>query len=373
MRKFIVYICAVSLFLGISFAIGQEKSTDKRKLQDKDTEKTLKEAIEKGLDYLVKGQAKDGSWGDTFTIAITSIACLAILAHDEKPFDSKYTDAMLKGYEFLIKNCKDGSFPKQGHTWTHGHGFATLFISELYGKILLAEKKPKIDEAKLKETVEKAVKLVEKAQSSTGGWFYEDRAGSDEHENSTTVCAVQALRSAANYGIKIDEKVLEKGFEYLKKCQNKDGGFRYKLRERASMKAGSAGALSTLVLMKKLDHDVLMNGLDYMIRIKQKGITDSGFPYYGHFYGVMAMKIISEEYGKHKPEAGEWFSVVRDEYIKAQEKDGSWPLQGWTVNGGEHKKDYSTAFTLLTLQVPKGNISIFHRDPPKLPKKEEKK
>jgi hypothetical protein len=124
--------------------------------------------------------------------------------------------------------------------------------------------------------------------------------------------------------------------------------------------------------MRKLDCDVLLNGLEYLKRIKPAGISNSEWPYYGHFYSVMAMKIIHDEYGKHQPEAGKWFSMIKEEYLRKQEKDGTWPLEGWMARH-ERKKDYSTAFAVLTLQVPKGNLSIFHRDPPKLPKEEKEK
>ena len=63
------------------------------------------------------------------------------------------------------------------------------------------------------------------------------------HEGSTTVCAVQALVSADNFGIEIDKAVLALGFEYLKKCQNPDGGFDYQLGPgTVSMKEGPPAA-----------------------------------------------------------------------------------------------------------------------------------
>ncbi len=69
----------------------------------------------------------------------------------------------------------------------------------------------------MKDVVAAAVKVIAANQSTSGGWWYTP-GSKTQHEGSTTVCAVQAMVSAANYGIEIDKSVLDKGFKYLKKC-----------------------------------------------------------------------------------------------------------------------------------------------------------
>lgn len=350
----------VTALLSFSY---QDKS-DKKPVDDK---KALEKSMKKAAEHLAKQQQKEGHFGKNHPIAITAISGLAFIAYDKDPFKSEFTDNIMNAYKYLISKQKDGDFEKNGHTWIHGQGFATLFLAEFYGKVLLAKDKPKVDEKELKGTLEKAVKLIEKHQSKSGGWYYDKDPG-DNHEGSTTVCAVQALRAAANYGIKIDDKMLESGFEYLKKCQLKDGGFVYHLGNDTSMKPGSAGALSTLVLMKKLDENVLMNGLDYLNKVKAEGIWESSFPHYGMFYAAMAMKIVYDEYGKYQEDAGKWQPEIKKILLKEQQENGSWKNKGWTV-GNKESDDYATSLSLLTLAAPNGNLSIFHRDPPKLPKK----
>ncbi|MEW6026888.1 MAG: prenyltransferase/squalene oxidase repeat-containing protein [Planctomycetota bacterium] len=370
--KTICRIALVLLFLGLS--VGGIMAKDKAEESAPAKPKTVKEVVDSGFTYLVKKQSSDGSWQSSYSIAVTAIAGLSFLAHDENPFDSVYTDALLKAYGYMIKSIKDGRFPKQGHTWIHGQGFGTLFLSEFYGKLLLAPKKPDgIDAQALKAEIEKAVREIERSQSLSGGWWYESNSP-NQHEGSTTVCAVQAMRSAANYGIDINQAVIEKGFEYLKKCQNKDGGFDYQMdnsSDTTSMQAGSAGALSTLALMNKLDYPVLMNGLEFMEKTGPDGISSSDFPYYGHFYAMMSMTLISEEYGKSKPLAATWLATAPEKLIKWQGQEGAWESRGWMAgNGDRETKYYSTGAALLALQVPKGYLSIFHREPPALPKPE---
>src|SRR5262245_12557359 len=77
-------------------------------------------AREKGLDWLTKNQAADGSWGKTYTIAVTSFTCLAYLSSADEPFTDDRGKALLKGLNFLLAQQKDGQFPQQGHTWIHG-------------------------------------------------------------------------------------------------------------------------------------------------------------------------------------------------------------------------------------------------------------
>jgi hypothetical protein len=320
-------------------------------------------AIRKALAALDKSKQADGHWGGNFKIAITAIGGLAILAADEEPLKN---ESLWSAFDWLVKQQKEGDWPAQGHTWLHSQGFATLFMAELYGKVLLAKAKPsQVDPRGLRSLVEKAALLLVKAQSSTGGWFYHKAAGSDQHEGSTTVCAVQALRAARNFGIAIDPAVLDKGFAYLKKTQNADGGFQYQLGSGGSMVAGTAGALSTLVLMSRLDEKVLFNGVDFLKARKIEGVAADRFPYYGLFYAMMAMKVIDEEYGKHIPAAKEWLAAISLHLVKSQKEDGTWDRLGW-MRDQEPSADYSTAMAALTLAVVQSRLSVFRRDPPNL-------
>ena len=82
----------------------------------------------------------------------------------------------------------------------------------------------------------------------------------------------KALVSAANFGIEIDEAVLRKGFDYLKRCQNPDGGFDYKLGPgTVSMKEGTTGDVATLALMRMFDYEVMTKGVEFLL--KKNGVA----------------------------------------------------------------------------------------------------
>ncbi|MFB3891056.1 MAG: prenyltransferase/squalene oxidase repeat-containing protein [Phycisphaerae bacterium] len=334
-------------------------------------------ARDAGLAWLTKNQAKDGSWGNQYTIAVTSFACLSYLASADEPFSEKAGEsgkALVRGLEYLLSKQKDGKFEHQGHTWIHGQGFGTLALSEAYGRTLLCKTKPDIDARKLREAIAKAVKVIADNQSDSGGWWY-TQGSKGQHEGSTTVTAVQALVSAANFGIEIDEDCLDKGFAYLKKCQNNDGGFDYQLDnspDTTSMKEGTAANVATLALMKKFDQQVMMNAHKFLIKTTPQAVSKERFPYYGHFYGCMGMKLLGEEIKSLREACGLYVAAAQVDVLSWQDKDGAFKLQqaNWVKQNSKETDGYSTAFATLLLSVGDARLSIFSRKPPKLPKAE---
>src|SRR5262245_28927149 len=159
MRRFIA-LCLGLLLLGSARA--DEKPTEK----PEEAAKALAAARDKGLDWLTKNQAANGSWGKQYTIAVSSFVCLSYLSATDEPFTGDRGKSLVKGLNFLMTSQKDGQFTSQGHSWIHGQGFATLALSEAYGRSLFAKTKPDMDMKKVKEVVAQGVKVIEKNQST---------------------------------------------------------------------------------------------------------------------------------------------------------------------------------------------------------------
>jgi hypothetical protein len=102
-------------------------------------------AREKGLGWLTSKQGQDGAWGKTYSIGVTSIACLAYLSASDEPFAGRRGQCLVKGLKFLLANQKDGFFSSQDASWIHGQGFATLALAEAYGRSLFCKTKPALD------------------------------------------------------------------------------------------------------------------------------------------------------------------------------------------------------------------------------------
>ena len=338
--------------------------------KESDIANTPAQARAKGLAWLAKHQNPDGSWGKTYTIAVTSFACLSHLSDSQEPFAGPNGAALTKGLAYLMKTQKNGQWPKQGHTWIHGQGFATLALSETVGRTIFCETKPDIDLKAMRQTVAQAVKVIAANQSTSGGWWYTP-GSKGSHEGSTTVCAVQALVSAANFGVEISDDVLDKGFEYLKRCQNADGGFDYKLDNSpntTSMKEGTAADVATLGLMRKFDYAVMMNGYKFLLKITPATISKERFPYYGHFYGCMGMRLLGQEFRSLQDKTSAYSAAAQKDVVSWQDKEGAWPLKGSWWSSQQGTKAYATAFATLLLSVDGGRLSIFNRKPPTLPK-----
>jgi len=335
--------------------------------------KAIRAARDKGLAWLTKNQTKDGSWGKQYTIAVTSFSCLSYLSAANEPFIGDQGKALLKGLAFLLANQNEGVFHPQGHSWIHGQGFAALALSEAYGRSLFCKTKPDTDMQKVRSVVAKAVEVIARNQSDSGGWWY-TQGNKADHEGSTTVCAVQALVSASNFGIKIDDNVLDKGFDYLKKCQTKEGGFNYRLGDETNMKEGTAADVATLGLMKQFDTTVMLNGYKFLLRLTPAAISAERFPYYGHFYGCMGMQLLGQEFKDDKDyreKTRGYIAAAQKDVTAWQQKDGSFQLSGWTKSETGENEGYSTSFGTLVLGVSEGRLSIYNRTPPKLPKIEE--
>ena len=335
-----------------------------------DFAEALVQARARGLDWLTKHQSDDGSWGKTYTVAVTSFACLSYLSASDEPYAGPHAKALVGGLTYLMKAQTNGQWPKQGHSWIHGQGFATLALSEAVGRALFCRTSPDMSVPDMRKTVAAAVKVIATNQSHSGGWWYTPGA-KGSHEGSTTVCAVQALVSAANFGIKIDDPVLDKGFEYLKRCQNKDGGFDYKLDNSPntrSMKEGTAGGVATLGLMRKFDYAVMMNGYKFLLKMTPAEISKARFPYYGHFYGCMGMRLLGQEFKTFKEATAGYTMQAQKDIVSFQGADGGWLLKGWMKgNRNIEAEGYATSFATLLLWVDDGRLSIYNRNPPKLP------
>lgn len=318
-------------------------------------------AVAKGLQFLSTRQQNNGSFGTQFPVAVTSLACLAYMADGNVPGRGKYGEQVYKGLDYILqcaKRRRDGYITEAGggsSSRMHGHGFATLLLAEVYG---MTHNTGLVEVDDLETTIQKAIKIIEDAQTPLGGWGYDPPPPTSD-EASITICVVQALRSARNAGITVGKnkpKVIEKGIEYIKKCKNRDGSYRYSLSMGAtnSSFALTAGAVASLAFLGQQDSPEYKAGIDYMNKFKPPRARDGGHYFYENFYATLAMYYAGDR------NWAEWYPPMRDEIVKAQ--------QNTEVNGvkcakwqGEICEEYCTAFGCLVLEVPHRYLPIYQR------------
>lgn len=316
-------------------------------------------AIQRGLEFLARGQQSDGSWlcdigyklNNSYQVTriyaphvgITSLACLAFMANGSLPDRGPYGRNVRLGLQFVLSCVQPatGYISRYG-TRMYSHAFATLFLAEVYGMT---------QDREIREKLQQAVNLVVSCQNEMGGWRYEPIAL--DADISVTVCQVQALRAARNAGIRVPKRAIDRAISYVRQSATWNGGFKYQLlpinESRVSFALTAAG-VTALHGSGVYDDPVLVKGLQYLMNPPFDDgvpIQNHYFYYYGHYYAVQAMHIAGNPYWSN------WYPRIRDEQVNHQNPDGS-----WEDNVG---KNFATAMALLVLQVPYRYLPIFQR------------
>ncbi len=303
----------------------------------------LRQAVERGFRYLAAQQSTDGAWGgDRYGkhVGITSLAALAFMADGNLPGRGPYGENVARALDFVLRNATESGLiaADTSHGPMYGHGFATLFLGEIYGQT---------GDERTREVLLKAVRLIVNTQNHEGGWRYHPVPF--DADVSVTICQVMALRSARNAGLSVPKETIDRAIRYVKACQNPgDGGFRYMLNPGGSAFPRSAAGVAALYYAGVYEDQALTDGLDYLLRDNANLTNQGGGHYeYGHYYAVQAMFLAGGDYW-----AG-YFPRIREQLLGSQVGDGSW--------NSNHGDPYGTSMSLLILQVPNRLLPIFQR------------
>jgi len=311
----------------------------------------LDAAVTKGLQALAAAQAPDGSWGGPRfqrNVALTSLACLAFMSDGHLPGRGAYGVNVERGLDFVLSSIAETGLiaADTSHGPMYGHGFATLFLGEVYGMTAGGPETPR--SARVYDALLRATRLIVQSQNSEGGWRYNPVP--HDADVSVTICQIMALRSARNAGLEIPKETIDRAVKYVRDCQNDDGGFRYQLMMGASAWPRTAAGLASLYYAGIYEDQALERGLDYLNRqaLPGRGQGVGSHYFYGHYYAVQAMYLAGGE------RWAEWWPAVRDEVIASQSPDGSW-------DDGYAGSSYGTAMALIILQIPKRYLPIFQK------------
>lgn len=305
----------------------------------------LGDAVERGFAYLVSQQNTDGSFGRGRYgrhVGITALCALAFMADGNLPDSGRYGEPVRKALEFVLDHATDTGLlaAETSHGPMYGHGFATLFLGEIYG-MNPADKR-------VRDALVKAVGIIIGTQNEAGGWRYQPVPF--DADISVTICQIMALRSARNAGIKIPKQTIDRAVQYVRDCQNPDGGFRYMRQTGGSAWPRTAAGVASLFYAGIYEDDSIDRGLDYLIHgaLPGRAMTGQAHYYYGHYYAVQAMYLAGGDYWS------KWWPAVRGEMLAKQTSSGGW-LDHYA--GGA----YSTAMSLIILQMPKRYLPIFQK------------
>lgn len=305
----------------------------------------MRRAVKRGFVYLRLHQNSDGSFGRgryDRHVGITALGAMAFMADGNLPGRGENGKEVERALGFVLSYSTDTGLlaAETSHGPMYGHGFATLFLGEVYGATP--------DDKRVRDALVKAVDLIVGTQNDEGGWRYNPLPY--DADISVTVCQIMALRSARNAGIKVPKQTIDRAVDYVRRCQNPDGGFKYMLQAGGSAWPRTAAGVSSLFYAGIYEDDSIDRGLGYLLRTALPGHAhpQQAHYYYGHYYAVQAMYLAGGEEWKT------WWPAVRDELIARQTSNGGWIDRH---AGGA----YATAMSLIILQMPKRYLPIFQR------------
>ena len=307
-------------------------------------------SVERGLHFLGSRQSASGSFSSRYPVAVNALVGLAFLAAGHTGQVGPYTAEFNLALNFLLESQKPSGYFSDGQSRMYGHGFATLFLAELYG--MAGARNDRVRDA-----LKRAVRLIEKSQTRDGGWDYEPLLGSlsrgnHEGDTSITVCQTMALRAARNLGLHVDARIVRAARSFILNSQStRNGGFYYRLSPEAKAILGtgyprSAAGVCVLLSLGDYDSPAVEKGFKYLQR-NYRG--SSRFPFYADYYGTQAM------FQAGGPMWREYFSYVRDKLVRAQGANGSWR------GGYEGVAEQSTAMALVALLIPYRYLPITER------------
>ena len=322
-------------------------------------------AVIRALDWLVKVQNDDGSWGDwqddyNQKVQLTCLALLAMLAHGETTQSERYGDALHKGL-MLVLSWANGVGERRGTGWgrheagvnenndvqyKHNDWYAMSRIA-----IVLAEGYAITRIPALEEGMNRVVtRLINEMNPSGGfGWHWDKRLEKniDYFSLDGGSRLYNALYSAYNAGCEVSgkdyngktvtiEDAIDRAISAISKHHaNAKGGFSYgKQNEKNTVAAGfdATGAGTLYLFLMGYNGNAAQKGYEWILRHRPNGKENSELKMdwnnlpsqtsaLGWYYMTQALFQAS---GGQGAEWRKWNRQMTTTLIKEQSKDGYW-------------------------------------------------
>jgi rhamnogalacturonyl hydrolase YesR len=349
-------------------ADGRQRSSSTRGVRITEEQER---ATERGLAWLAREQNKDGSWtaavgfklnnsyrstsASAAHVGVTSLAGIAFLAGGHLPGRGEYGEALDRAVDFVLGCVQEDGYITFAGTRMYSHAFATLFLAEIYGMTHRED---------VRLRLQKAVDFIVKCQNEEGGWRYVPLAR--ESDMSIVVCQVLALRAARNIGIRVPKSTVDLAIRYVVDSAvtgNQRRSIRYSALGTFSYQR-QAQSRSTFPLTSA--GVTALNGLGiYSDELIDRGVDflNSQFDSFNRRYGSAGHYFfwyghyygVQAMYTKGGHDWVNYFTRLRELLIRYQRADGSWPNE--TGPGAA----FSTAMACLILEIPYDFLPIFHR------------
>ena len=309
------------------------------------------QVVARGLEWLGNRQSRLGHWTadrSQYPTAMTGLAGIALMCEGSTTTQGKYAPQVRRAVDYLVDRSRPNGLigdPTRDSRYTYGHGFATLFLSQVLGEEEDVERREE-----LVDVLSRAVVFTGSAQTKAGGWGYVSaKDGHDFDEGSTTITQVQALRGCRNAGIVVPRETIDNAVNYIHKCTGPDGGVRYRYGQSGGGRpAITAAAIACLFNAGDYDSEYVPKLLDYCTKnLSNLSSTRFGHWHYTYYYYSQVQY----------RQGGKTWEDYRDK-LYARIVSEADPNGSWKGNIGQV---YVTSINLTILQLEKGLLPIYQR------------
>ncbi len=344
-----VWLCLCLLVSNPTSSLAADL-TDPEVLQVLTTDQPRDKGIRRGLEFLRTTQNPDGTFGDRFPTAISSLAVMAHFAAGHTLEDQRYGAALRRAVAAVLdRQDEDGYFGRQDGSNMYGHGITALMLAEAIGMSRddqLEERMHRALQRAVAVTVNAA--LIAKRPGHEGGWRYQPNQV--DSDLSLSGWQLMSLHAVQQVGMPVPENVITAAVAYARRMTTNDGkvGYANPGEDHAALR-GLALFCFALVGEEESPEAVAVAS-----RIVNDPIRWEGeYFFYRAYYDAVGL-------ARARPDL--WLSyapILEGLLLQHQKPDGSWDAPG--AEASRAGPAYTTSMAVLALAVERHVLPAYQR------------
>ena len=263
---------------------------------------------------------------------MTGLALLTYLAHGERQDSASYGETVQKGVQYLMEVGRKNNGKLGTQNLEYQHAIATYALAENYALTQIGD---------LLDVLEKSVNIITISQAPNGSWDYgynsKGREDPKRPGGDTSIAGwnVQALKAAKLSGVKVQgiDASMQKALGFMRTIYD-DKSKRFGYAVKGSGGPGLIGVgLLCMEFLGAGDSKEARGALSTTRDLKCEWARANGRKSYDWYYLTQALFQAGGSYWIG------WNRQFRDEIIRHQKADGSWPPPGGETSNPEGEKN----------------------------------